>query len=966
MGRLREVLLAGFVLACACSRQSNSADVDDDLAVERPYQLLLVSRQAARPCPLLTLPDTGSIGTFTCGRKVTPEVYARLSRHLASRRDTSAYLQALIELASAGDNLPVLARTVQRFDQLVAQNLPGPQLLSGAAVANALLAYQTQDASGLLLAVNLIEQAASIDSANLVIAFNRAVLLERLGLPGEAAHAWVLAGDTGQARIQATADARSGDNEPEVLRERGIDLIFQEGPSDSADIDRLGELLGRRGDSTLLLAAREARQPTGHGLLLSRVRAGKLSFDRGEFEASIPTLRAAAHGLEKAGAGVALWGWPAVYLAATDIYGNRYRAADSTFSAVLFAAGNRPLLALRARALWGWALSLARQDRPQAAIDRYQEALRLFKQAGEQSNVAAMEQQLADMFALTGDLPRAARAQLLAARAFLSRRDTGTLQGFLQSLAAFELRAGRPWSALAVLQEAVRVSHRTGRPKDIPEALARLAAAELHVGRREEASRHLAEARAALPAIASAMMREGEDAEVARVEARLFSGPQALASLDRVVGYYQRLNVPYDLSPALVQRAGVRLALADTSAAERDLDLALELVRRRAGSLDLLSGYAARQVERAVFEQRVAIRLARGDSLGALAEIGQAGAPRTYPARLAGDQAVLAWAVLPDRLVIWAITRGGITTRVVTTPENTLRDALTRFTTLIRQASDTTVLFVGAQDLYRLLLQPIDRQLQGIRRIALVSDPVLASLPFAALRNPRGRFLIEDAELTVAWGLREAIARIASHSNLRGAKLLVVGNPAFDRAAHPELPPLRYSTEEIDQVGRLYSDTRRLTGAQATPTGLLTALSRVSILHFSGHAQSTEAGLRGSRLVLAPEMGSSGLLDAERIAALRLSTLKLVVLSACETMSHEHAGTYRLDGLAEAFLAAGARTVVGSLWAVDDQATASLMTRFHSALRRGVTPAAALRAAQLELLHSARPAAWSAFRVLVR
>jgi CHAT domain-containing protein len=288
---------------------------------------------------------------------------------------------------------------------------------------------------------------------------------------------------------------------------------------------------------------------------------------------------------------------------------------------------------------------------------------------------------------------------------------------------------------------------------------------------------------------------------------------------------------------------------------------------------------------------------------------------------------------------------------------------------LISSRADSAAVMTAASEVYRTLVQPVDAQLRGRRRITIVADEALAAVPFAALRSADGRYLIEDAEIDYAFGVQAAVSATSS-SEPPGRGVLLVGDPSFDRAGAPELQPLRQAAVEMQQIGQLYPSARRLSGTDATPAAVLTALGSASLFQFSGHALSAGPGLRGSRLVLAPGQDGAGSLSAEAIAHLHLPLLRLVVLSACQTLSRPESGTYRPDGLAEAFLAAGARGVIGSLWAVDDQATTSLMTGLHSALKAGESPGKALQTAQVAALRRTGPGsapwAWAAFRLVGR
>ena len=96
------------------------------------------------------------------------------------------------------------------------------------------------------------------------------------------------------------------------------------------------------------------------------------------------------------------------------------------------------------------------------------------------------------------------------------------------------------------------------------------------------------------------------------------------------------------------------------------------------------------------------------------------------------------------------------------------------------------------------------------------------------------------------------------------------------------------------------------------------------------------------------------LLEFQAITQLSLSA-DLVTLSACDTANGKLEGEEGIDGLAEAFLLAGAKSVVGALWDVDDSATKSLMKVFYSHLAQGQDKASALRQGKLHLSSNVGP-----------
>jgi CHAT domain-containing protein len=145
-------------------------------------------------------------------------------------------------------------------------------------------------------------------------------------------------------------------------------------------------------------------------------------------------------------------------------------------------------------------------------------------------------------------------------------------------------------------------------------------------------------------------------------------------------------------------------------------------------------------------------------------------------------------------------------------------------------------------------------------------------------------------------------------------------------------------------------------------------LSKYRYVHFAthGYLDTARAGLSAIVLSLYDEKGKpqDGFLRAHDIYNLKMPA-ELVVLSACETGLGKDVRGEGLEGLTRGFMYAGARRVVVSLWNVNDKATAALMQRLYTGmLRTNKTPAAALRAAQIEMLRSGQwqaPYYWAAF-----
>jgi CHAT domain-containing protein len=167
----------------------------------------------------------------------------------------------------------------------------------------------------------------------------------------------------------------------------------------------------------------------------------------------------------------------------------------------------------------------------------------------------------------------------------------------------------------------------------------------------------------------------------------------------------------------------------------------------------------------------------------------------------------------------------------------------------------------------------------------------------------------------------------------------------------------------------MYDSATVLIAERATRARFITAAQRSGMIHYAGHADSSSADPFGSLHLAADSSGRTGDLDANAIASLDLSRAELVILAACGTMRGDFQHVEGMPSIARAFLAAGARNVVGTLWEVDDDAVAPLFQRVHAELRHGSVPPAALRIAQVALAHDrnlrlSHPSTWAPVEIL--
>jgi CHAT domain-containing protein len=202
--------------------------------------------------------------------------------------------------------------------------------------------------------------------------------------------------------------------------------------------------------------------------------------------------------------------------------------------------------------------------------------------------------------------------------------------------------------------------------------------------------------------------------------------------------------------------------------------------------------------------------------------------------------------------------------------------------------------------------------LTGVNQLILIPHRDLHLLPLEAL-------FPDNFTIARLPSIKVGLDRKTPKQNL---SLLSVENPTND---------LRFASLESEFICKLYPKTQRLAKSAATKTAVKIALSQsFGIFHFTGHGKHNLDQPVQSELRLANEER----LTLRDILDLDLSHYNLVCLCGCETHFTSKVGLIdEFVGLASGFVAAGANHVVGTLWNVDDRATAYFMSKFHEILR---------------------------------
>ena len=381
------------------------------------------------------------------------------------------------------------------------------------------------------------------------------------------------------------------------------------------------------------------------------------------------------------------------------------------------------------------------------------------------------------------------------------------------------------------------------------------------------------------------------------------------------------------------------------------------------------------------------------------------------------ESLLLEYALGDEHSYLWAVSRNGFSSYVLPKrseietkvrqvreymsprllkPGESTADALLRF------RKEETQYAVAAAELSRMLLGPVARQL-GTRRLVIVGESTLHYLPFGALPSPSSiqgsspTLLISEREI-VNLPSASMLAEVRKEAPLRGTAdrmLAVFADPVFHvtdkrvkgrsvktdsvtqafQGTDPfgsSLPRLLATEQEAKAISAMVAQKARFValGFEATRAAAMSAdLSRYKIVHFATHTALNEAHPDLSSLVmsLVDEAGNpqNGHLRLRDIYNLRLSA-ELVVLSACETALGKEVKGEGMMSMVRGFMYAGTPRVLASLWKVDDEATAELMTEFYKELlQNNRPPAAALRQAQITQMRKPSrqsPFYWAGFQ----
>jgi CHAT domain-containing protein/tetratricopeptide (TPR) repeat protein len=326
---------------------------------------------------------------------------------------------------------------------------------------------------------------------------------------------------------------------------------------------------------------------------------------------------------------------------------------------------------------------------------------------------------------------------------------------------------------------------------------------------------------------------------------------------------------------------------------------------------------------------------------------------------LAADEALLEYFFVSNGLMTFVLRRDGIQVHFSPISADTL---FARVSNVRYRMERTLSIEDQCRELFHTLIAPVVKYLSGVKSLIIVPEGSLHYLPFAALRDKEGTYLIDNYALSFAPSASVFLFcrnQAEQKPSFTDFPVLALVNPSTDLP----LESLFFAEKEAVTLSGLFPGAVTLQALEAAESKLRIMAPNTGLLHIASHGVFDSKNPEFSTLFLAPQGNSDGRLEMHEIFGLHLDNCSLITLSACESAMGGISGGDEIIGLNRAFIYAGSPRVLSTLWEVDDLSTAVLMKKFYRHIKAGLSPSEALRLAQQHVrqhIHS-HPAYWAAF-----
>lgn len=333
-----------------------------------------------------------------------------------------------------------------------------------------------------------------------------------------------------------------------------------------------------------------------------------------------------------------------------------------------------------------------------------------------------------------------------------------------------------------------------------------------------------------------------------------------------------------------------------------------------------------------------------------------------------GEQAALiAYQFTNDSLYAFVITQGDA--QLLPLASAQASDLAIQFRKSISQLSKDYVSI--APRAFETLFAPLEPSLRGKEKLLIIPDGSLSYMPFEALlrKEPKNKeiwkeyyyanlgFLLRD--YTIAYHNSATLALVNTPDLSYSQKFIGFAPSYFPQIKEGRLKKLEYAQKFMRGMPNIFEDARTfMHSANLKEFKNVLKEDTAQILHFDTHGVLNTSETDSSYIVF-----TDSLLYLKDILELNTSRFDLLVLSACRTGEGIYSEGEGVISLARAFMVAGSKNVIHSLWLARDRSTAALFTYFYQALAQGADYAKALRVAKLEMIKkpTVHPVVWSNF-----
>lgn len=605
--------------------------------------------------------------------------------------------------------------------------------------------------------------------------------------------------------------------------------------------------------------------------------------------------------------------------------------------------------------------------RPLASLRYYDRALSAFQSAGDEPREARVHSLLADLYDYLGQAEAAWQHATLAAR---STRDAARRYQALASLVRLASSAGFSRLAALLANASIVEAMSSRDPIYVADAQMVLARVQAKAGDRHAAITTFERALTTGRSIPNHNLSRHALA-YGKVELAATLVEEDPARAAELVN--SDLLIP-TLGEVAITAASVRAESARrfglVRRAESELRAAIEHSRRERGTFTSLSDrdlfFSRRE---ALHHQLVRLLADAGRNADALdvlelwrSEASGVGRIRQFQGATSiklnqgswdtQGQQLYAFLALPEEFLAWRLSPSGIELTRHPIGQSAVRRLVQTAVTEIRSGKSSG----AAARLSRLLFG--DHLDSSLRRLIVAPDATVFEVPFGALATPSGNgplvanFEVEVTPSLSLWKSLEASMQSRSHC------ALLIKGASSGGSLLPGLRPLTHLSDEVRTIEECY---QCITMARTLKEIRTQLVKHPSLIHYAGHALS--AGRVGASLLL-DDGGQAIPLEAPEIEQwdLRGAT---VILSSCSGADGRPSALAGRDGLARAFLAAGARSVIANLWPVDDESAFEFARELHQRLNRGESIGRALNSSQRALVAYGRPpASWGGWMLI--